>query len=381
MSLARTTFRAFSEILTFARGRDQYLWDNHNRKYLDLFGHNMTVSVGHSHPRVVQAASDQLLALPHCSSVFHHPAPRELADELVRTFPEHPSGENWKVHLVNSGSEAVDLALQMSEVYTGSDQVMSLKNSYHGLQGLARNVTYVTRNVRNEDFADGRFPETFRDVPTYIFEPTQGYGGVNKISSNAVQSMRHHSQVLICDEIQTGMGRTGLGMWEFERYPERSTPDIVICAKGLGNGVGLIGAVVARESISEKFSERPFFNTYSSNPTACAAATEVLRVIYEYDYIKSNHKHGEQFRRGLGLLGGTELRGDGLMMGLEIKDEMGGQTTAISIQEKLKDAGIIAGRGGLEGNVIRIQPPYCITSEDITHTVDTIHRILYCSEM
>lgn len=364
--LAPCTFRAFTSPPTFLRGQNQYLWDDKERKYLDLFGHNMCVSLGHNHHKVKQNIIKQLETLSHCSRVFHHPAPNLLADELVSTLPKHPSGEEWRVHLTVTGSEAVDLAVEMTKVYTG-ESVKSLSGSYHGLQGSARHVTHVTREkIKDENdliVHDSLLEYNFGGV---IYEPIQGYGGVVKLCNSLISNLRQCTRVMIADEIQTGVGRTGEGMWGFERFGIKNTPDIMVTAKGLGNGMGLISAVIARESISEEFSKQSFFNTYSGNPVACVAATTVLKTIKSQHLIDHNRMCGQEFKERLAP---HRVRGSGLMLGLEIETE----EIAKKLQTTLKDRyGIIVGRGGPEGNIIRIQPPFSINYQDISDASDAI---------
>ncbi len=126
LSPSLRTFEAFEKPLVVDRGEMQYIWDSEGNKYIDLVGQNLTVSVGHAHPKVIDAAINQLRKLPHTSTMYFHEQPAMLAKELVARMPPHPSGEDWVVHLVNDGSEAVDLAIQMARVYTGRPEVIGL---------------------------------------------------------------------------------------------------------------------------------------------------------------------------------------------------------------------------------------------------------------
>jgi hypothetical protein len=126
LSPSLLTFEAFDTPLVLEKGRMQYMWDSEGNKYIDLLGQNLCISVGHCHPKVVKAAVDQLHKLPHCTTMYYHEEPANLAKELTERMPPHPSGEDWVVHLVNDGSEAVDLAIQMARVYTGRPEVIGL---------------------------------------------------------------------------------------------------------------------------------------------------------------------------------------------------------------------------------------------------------------
>lgn len=126
LSPSLLTFEAYDKPLVLVKGEMQYMWDSEGNKYIDLLGQNLCISVGHCHPKVVKAAVDQLQKLPHCTTMYYHEEPAKLAKELVDRMPPHPSGDDWVVHLVNDGSEAVDLAIQMARVYTARPEVIAL---------------------------------------------------------------------------------------------------------------------------------------------------------------------------------------------------------------------------------------------------------------
>ncbi|PCI40326.1 MAG: aspartate aminotransferase family protein, partial [Elusimicrobia bacterium] len=170
----------------------QYICDDKDKKYIDLLGQNLCISVGHCHPKVVYKASEQMMNLAHCTTMYYHQEPSLLAKELVETLPDHPSSEDWVVHLVNDGSEAVDLAVQMAKVYTGRPEMIALHKSYHGLQGYAAGLTAIgkaTQSAYSSMFpsithvSSGRI-EQLENHLTYgvgngiagmIIEPLQGY--------------------------------------------------------------------------------------------------------------------------------------------------------------------------------------------------------------
>lgn len=381
LSPSLDTFRTFDEPLVLKRSSMQYLFDTSDNKYLDCFGHNMTVSLGHSHPRIISAAKEQLETLAHCSTMFYSAPAGELAERLVSSLPSRlTKTEDWVTHFVTSGSEAIDLSLRMAREYTKLSDVVSVRNSYHGLQGLANDVTSITKDSpTNSKF---RYINPIQDdvnltkTAAILIEPIQGYGGVVPMSDSFISRVQEECDmrrsILIADEVQTGMGRTGVGMWGFERFGDDFRPDIVICAKGLGNGIGLISAVMVKRRIAEAFTRQTFFNTYGSNPTACAVGKEVVRIIDEEGLIESNRVKGDLFKELLSDLELITIRGDGLMIGLDVVDH----NCAVILQKILRFRHrIIVGRSGKGENVIRIQPPYCIDESNIREVCSAIRDI------
>lgn len=151
LSPSLATFEAYDTPLVLKRGKMQYIWDINNNKYLDLVGQNISVSVGHCHPVVVGKAVEQMKTLSHCSTMYYNEQPAYLAKEIVETLPAHPSGEDWVVHFVNDGSEAIDLAAQMIRNYTGRPELIALHKSYHGLQGYAAGLTAIGKATQSSN--------------------------------------------------------------------------------------------------------------------------------------------------------------------------------------------------------------------------------------
>jgi alanine-glyoxylate transaminase/(R)-3-amino-2-methylpropionate-pyruvate transaminase len=298
LSPALGTFTAFEEPLLLTRGQGAYVWDASGRRYLDCLAQNLCISVGYGHPRVDAAVLGQMRQIQHVTTMYYHPAPAYLAEELVARFP---AGYDWVVHPVNSGAEAIDLATLVARACTGNHEILSLRNAYHGLHfgGMAASGLALCRqpvpaapgyvHVHNPDPVRGAYGD---DVDAYVddirrvidsstpgvvagilIEPIQGYGGVLPMPPGylrrAVELVRAAGGLFICDEVQTGFGRTGAGWWAFEQ--EGVVPDVVVVAKGLGNGFP-IAAMVARRDVAESMARRKFFNTYGANPMACAAA-------------------------------------------------------------------------------------------------------------
>ena len=404
LSPSLQTFQAYDIPLVLDRGKGTTLWDSENNAYIDLLGQNLCMSVGYGHPTILEAVQKQQEKLAHCTTMYYHEQPSRLAEELVAKFPERPDGEDWVVHLVNDGSEAVDLAVQMARVYTGRPEMIGLHKAYHGLQGVSAGLTAIGKatqpcysamfpsitHVPSNDLEALRRHLVFGtggSVAGIIMEPLQGYGGIYPLDSGymreAFNIVHEAGGVTIADEVQTGYARCGESFWGFQLSENDVLPDMVTIAKGMGNGVGIIGAVVCRRSIAEAFSTKMWFNTYGSNPVAAAAARAVLQV-YDDDNLQANCKaRGDQFTKGLTKLCEkysqvySEVRGKGLFQGLEIygrtPEESGKR--ACELHQKLLPLGVIAGRGSAAGNVFRIQPPLCITEKEVSVVLDALEEL------
>jgi alanine-glyoxylate transaminase/(R)-3-amino-2-methylpropionate-pyruvate transaminase len=397
-------FQAFDEPFIISKGKMEYIWDENGKKYLDLLAQNVCISVGHAHPRVKNAAIIQMDKLPHCSSVYHNEQSVQLGKEIIEKLPEHPSGDEWIVHFVNDGSEAVDLAVQMARVYTGRQEMFALCKGYHGLQGYAAGLTAIGKTTQPayssmftsinhitpnniEQLEDLLKFKMGGSVAGIIIEPLQGYGGIyplnNGYMKDAFKLIKDNGGVTISDEVQTGYGRCGESFWGFQMSNNNVIPDMITIAKGMGNGIGIIGAVICRRSIAEAFTSKMFFNTYSHNPVACAAAREVIRVIDEENIIQNCNKQGTLFRQKLQVLCEkmpsvyTEIRGSGLFQALEIYGKTHEESckNTHELHRRIRDNGVVLGRGSAAGNVFRIQPPMCIKEEQVYEVIDIIEDV------
>jgi alanine-glyoxylate transaminase / (R)-3-amino-2-methylpropionate-pyruvate transaminase len=400
LSPSLRTFTAFEKPIILKRGQMQYVWDESGKKYLDCLAQNLCISVGHNHPLVIREAKRQSDELVHCTTMYYHPVPAHLAEELVAKMPQ---AEDWVVHFVNSGAEAIDLAVLMARLYTGHFDILALRNSFHGLHFASMSLTGIHSCRHTVPATPGILhahnPDQYRGVhgatvlpyvnevdvviksstpgqiAGFLAEPVQGYGGVIPLPAGylegAFKLARAAGGLCIVDEIQTGFGRMGSHYWGFEMLGV--TPDIVVIAKGIANGYPL-AAVVAKRDIAEAMSKKKFFNTYGSNPVSCAAGRAVLRAI-ETDGTQRNsevlglnlQENLLQLQKIYPALG--DVRGRGLMIGVEIvRDTITkepGPEIAAKIAEGAKDRGVLVGRGGVHGNVLRINPPMCIEKEDV----------------
>jgi alanine-glyoxylate transaminase/(R)-3-amino-2-methylpropionate-pyruvate transaminase len=404
-------FIPFKEPMVFQKGSMQYLWDVEGRKYTDLLGMNVCISVGHSHPKVVVAAMAQAQELTHCTTMFYHPVPAHFAEELAATMPNPDGDIEWVVHFTNSGSEAIDLAMTMARTYTGNLDLLALRTAYHGPTAAAQSITGISGwrhpgmpgnvafvaepNQYRGIFGEGVEPyldEIDRTIQTattgqiagMFIESVQGYGGIIEMPkgymTGAAERVRAAGGLLIADEVQAGFGRTGDHMWGFER--DGVIPDIVVMAKGIGNGFPL-GAVVARKHIAAPMAEKFMFHTYGANPTSCAAGRAVLQVIRE-DKVRENARDvGAALLERLQVLKEKheaigDVRGRGLMLAIEmVKDrktkEPDPQTTA-AVFEATRESGIILSKSGAFQSCLRMVPPMCLSMADVEQVYEGLDQ-------
>ena len=394
-------FIPFKDPMVFKKGSMQYLYDAEDRQYIDLLGMNVCISVGHSHPKVVAAAQAQAAELTHCTTMFYHPVPAHLAEELSATLPQ---GHEWVVHFTNSGAEAVDLAMTIARTYTGHLDLLALRTGYHGPTAAAQSVTGIAswrhpgmpghvafvpdpnqyRGIFGENAGAAPYLDeiertissaTEGRIAGMIVESVQGYGGIIAMPegylSGAAERVRAAGGLFIADEVQAGFGRTGDHMWGFEA--DGVIPDIIVMAKGIGNGFPL-GAVVTHKKIAAPMAEKFMFHTYGANPTSCAAGRAVLEVI-KTEKVQQNAKivGGALYDRLLELKDKHQaigdVRGKGLMLAIEmVKDrktkEPDRETTA-AVFEKCRDFGLILSKSGPTQSVLRMVPPMCLSLDDV----------------
>ncbi|MEO1138458.1 MAG: aspartate aminotransferase family protein [Pseudomonadota bacterium] len=403
---SQSKFVPFAEPMVFKRGSMQYLWDAEDRKYIDLLGMNVCISVGHSHPDVVAAAMTQAETLTHCTTMFYHPTPAHLAEELAATMPQ---SEEWVVHFTNSGSEAIDLAMTMARTFTGNLDLLALRTSYHGPTAAAQSVTGIAgwrhpgmpgnvafvpepnqyRGIFGEDAGAAPYlDEVERVIATgttgrvagMLVESVQGYGGIIAMPTGymrgAAERVRADGGLYIADEVQSGFGRTGDNMWGFEA--DGVVPDIVVMAKGIGNGFPL-AAVVARKEIAAPMSERFMFHTYGANPTCCAAGRAVLDVIRRDNVQENARVVGAALLDRLVALKEKhevigDVRGRGLMLALEmVKDRRTkepDEAVTAAVFEKTREFGLILSKSGPHRSCLRMVPPMCLSLEDVDRVAE-----------
>lgn len=400
-----------SAILTYYRdpvmiveGKMQYLYDETGRRYLDGFAGIVTVSVGHCHPRVIEKVHAQNELLQHTTTIYLHPNIARFAKMIADAMPAGSGLDTC--YFTNSGSEANDLACMLARLHTGSNDIIALRNAYHGMSPTAMGLTALhtwkypvlqgigVHHALNPDRYRGQFGYDDPDagakyaadaedlirsstpgrVAAFIAESIQGVGGTVELPPGYLErvygAVRDAGGLCISDEVQTGFGRTGEHFWGFENHGV--TPDIVTMAKGIGNGAP-IGCVVTRKEIAQPLAQRLHFNTYGGNPVSMAQGIATLEVMQEMGVQARSKEIGGFLREGLDALAAKhdligDVRGMGLMLGVELVRDRAtkepASTETADVLEHCKDMGLLIGKGGLYGNVLRIKPPMCLTKED-----------------
>ena len=405
-------FTIYKDPIMIVEGHMQWLFDETGKRYLDMLAGIVTVSCGHCHPRVTRAIHDQVDTLQHATTIYLHPGMASLAKKLASKMP--PGLD--VTYFVNSGSEANDLAIQIARTYTGNSDVIALRNAYHGASPFANTLTSHStwkypvnpsggiHHAINPDPYRSPFSGTpeeiasksatdIRDlirfstpgkVAAFIAEPIQGVGGTTHGAKNYLREayavIREHGGLCIADEVQTGFGRTGDHYWGFQNWDV--VPDIVVMAKGIGNGVPL-AAVTTRSEIAQSLTNRIHFNTFGGNPVCMAAGSEVLDVIDDEGLQENSRIVGGRLKAGLKKLMSDhklvgDVRGMGLMLGMELVRDRStkepAKTETLELLEAAREMGVLVGKGGIDGNVIRIKPPMCITADDADFAVEVLHQ-------
>ncbi|KAL2343008.1 hypothetical protein Fmac_004293 [Flemingia macrophylla] len=399
----------YQKPVNIVEGKMQYLFDESGRRYLDAFAGIVTVSCGHCHPEVLNAIIEQSKLLQHTTTIYLNHAMTDYAEALASKMP----GNLKVVYFVNSGTEANELATLMARLYTGNLGMISLRNAYHGGSSGTLGLTAVStwkypvpegnvHHIMNPDPYRGafgadaqRYAKEVQDhieygssgkVGGFIAETVQGVGGAIELAPGYLKLVydiiRKVGGVCIADEVQTGFGRMGSHYWGFET--QGVIPDIVTMAKGIGNGLPL-GAVVTTPEIASVMAQKTQLNTFGGNPVCSAGGLAVLRVLDKEKrqaHCANVGSHLLDRLRSLmerhDIIG--DVRGRGLMVGVELvtdrKEKTPAKDETLVVFEKLKDLGVLVGKGGLHGNVFRIKPPMCFTKDDADFVVDALDYAL-----
>jgi 4-aminobutyrate aminotransferase-like enzyme/Ser/Thr protein kinase RdoA (MazF antagonist) len=398
----------YSHPVHLVRGEGVWLFDPDDRRYLDCY--NNVPVVGHGHPRVVRAVAEQQRLLATHSRYLHE-AIVELAERLKATLP--PSLD--AVLVVNSGSEANDLAWRIARAATGRAGGVVSAYAYHGL-------TEATHALSPEEWATGERPGHVTTVPapdgyrgphrreedgwaeryaTHIDDAARALGGHGFAAiyidpaftadgilvpppaylADAARRVRALGGVLIADEVQAGHGRYGTGLWSFQ--PSGIEPDMVVMGKPMGNGFPVAALVVRSELLAAVPDEVELFSTFGGNPVACAAALAVLAVIEDEGLVANAAETGSYLRQGVETLAGRhpvvgDVRGEGLLLGVELVDEerVPAAGRARRVTEAMRERGILISTTGPAGNVLKIRPPLVFQPEHADLLLQTLDEVL-----
>jgi 4-aminobutyrate aminotransferase len=399
----------YREPIALVRGEGMYVWDEADNRYLDCFGGVLTVSVGHAHPKVVEAIVEQVRTISHTSTLYANVPQSDLAERLASIAP----GRLKKTFFTNSGTEADDTAVLSAKLATGRHEIVVLRHSYSGRSATALSavghstwrpiaaqvagivhapapycyrcpfkLTYPECGLRcAEDIEDVIMTTTTGEIAAFMAEPILGVGGFivppPGYFERAVEIARAHGGLFIADEVQTGWGRTGETWFGIEHWDVE--PDIIASAKGLGNGAPL-GVTIATPEVADKFPGITF-STFGGNPVSTAAALAVLRVIEEEDLRTNAAEVGAYFRGRLEELKDKhaavgDVRGMGLMQGLELVEDRETKQPApdavATVFEESKRRGVLVGKGGLYGNVIRTGMPLVASRDNVDELVEAL---------
>lgn len=378
----------------FVRGEMQYLYDMDGKKYLDFFAGVSVMNCGHSNPEILGRVTRQLGALQHVTNIYLTQPIVELAKKLSQVLP----GDLHNSFFCMSGSEANEGAMLLARIYTGKRKFIALKNSLHGRTHLTMAATDIPMwradPFLSEDFYFVSYaPEKIlsemeavlkqdSDIAAFICEPILGNGGIitppDWYFSEISALLKRYGVLMICDEVQTGFARTGK-MFAIEHYGV--VPDIMTMSKALGNGIPVAAFSTTRE-IAASFTT-PSASTLGGNPVACSAALAVLDYIESKDLCARAEALGKILLEKLDGLKGKysvvkEVRGKGLMLGMELRDENHQPLPAKvdAVLEMLKDEGIILGKNGLYRNVLAFQPPLVIQESDMDFLIEKLDYAL-----
>jgi len=401
----------YQQPLVADHGQMQYLWDLEGRRYLDFFGGILTVSVGHCNPKVTSKIKAQVDRLQHTSTLYPNEQIVALAEKLAQITP----GKLQKSFFTNSGTEANEAAILLARIATGSYDVVALRHAYSGGSSLAKAATgqapWRKAGVISVGFSHAVNPYCYRcplhltypdcgvacandvenliqtgtsgSIAAFIAEPIQGVGGFitppPEYFKIVFKIVKKYGGLFIADEVQTAWGRTGKKWFGIEQW--EVTPDIITGAKGLGNGVP-IGLTITTDELANSY-QGLTISTFGGNPVTSVAARATIQVIEEENLLENAHTVGAHFRAKLEglkekypLIG--DVRGMGLMQALElVKDrttkEPAPEATT-QLLERTRDNGLLIGKGGLFGNVIRLSPMLNISKPDVDEAVRLLDK-------
>ena len=399
----------YEKPLVVERAEGMQVWDTEGQSYLDFFGGVLTVSVGHCNSEINAAIEAQGRKVQHTSTLYINQSAVQLAEKLAQITP----GRLEKSYFTNSGTEADEAAVVLAKLYTGAQEIVTLRHGYSGrsqsamamcgqstwrlipsaLPGVvhaaspycyrcAYGLTYPSCELRcAKDIEEIIQTTTCGQIAGLLAEPIQGVGGFitppKEYFKEVQRIVKKYGGLLIIDEVQTAWGRTGEAMfgisyWEVE-------PDVMTFAKGMANGVP-IGATIATPEVADSYKNLTF-STFGGNPVTCTAALAVIEFIEKHHLVQNCREVGgylrgklEELKKKYPVIG--DVRGMGLMQGLELvhPDKSPNPQAVLQVFERTREFGLLIGKGGLWGNVIRISPPLICSKNDVDEAANALDR-------
>lgn len=366
--------------INIVKGEGCHVWDSEGQEYLDLYGGHAVISIGHCHPHYVEKLTQQLNTLGFYSNSVINRLQEQLAERLGKAC----GYDNYQLFLVNSGAEANENALKLASFHTGRKRILAASKAFHGRTSLAVEATDNPKIVApvnansHVQFLPLNDLEAFQselakgDVAAVIVECIQGVGGIRLATSEFMQGLRkacsENGTVLICDEIQCGYGRSGKF---FAHQHTGVRPDIITCAKGIGNGFPM-GAVLISPQFKAVFGQ--LGTTFGGNHLACVAALAVLDVIEKEHLVENAASVGSYLLAQLKTLAAetpsiVDVRGEGLMIGIEFSDSIKPLRTRL-----VKEQHVFTGAAST--NILRLLPPLSLTKAEADDFLSRLKQVL-----
>ena len=367
--------------VTIEKGQGSHVWDVNNKEYIDCMGGYGVALVGHRNERVVNAIKAQIGRILTVHSSFYNKTREEFLENLIKVAPKGLS----QVHLNNSGSESVEAAIKFARKFSGKKGMVAMKGSYHGKSMGALSLTFnpkyrksfqpLVEKVSFSSYGDiDELRDTVdKDTAFVILEPIQGESGIHVPPDSFLQDVRklcdENKILLIFDEIQSGLGRTG-SMWAADHW--KTVPDIMCVAKGIAGGVPM-GVTLVRPDILSAMKKGEHSSTFGGNPLSCAAGTATIQALTQDGLIENAKNLGQKLQHGLEELKSKhkiirEVRGKGLMIGVELRFEV-----KDILMEGIKNGLLLLYSGR---NILRFLPPLVISEEDVTKTLKILDDLL-----
>jgi 4-aminobutyrate aminotransferase len=411
----------YTEPMPLDHGDGMYVWDVDGNKYLDFFAGILTTSVGHNHPKVTQRVQEQAAKLLHSSTLYPNEHHVRLAEKMAEITP----GKLQTSYFTNSGTEADETAVMLAKSYTGYQEVIALRHGYSGRSPLGMSLTgqagwriggthilgikhamnpycyrcplkmtYPSCGVAcAEDVEEVIKTSTSGRVAALIAEPIQGVGGFvtppPEYFKIVVEIVHNYGGLFICDEVQTGFGRTGHKWFGIEHWDVE--PDVMTMAKGIANGLPMGNTITTEEIAQGTVGKGLTISTFGGNPLSTAASLATLEVMEEEATPQHIAEVGDYLRAGLEKLQDKypligDVRGMGLMQGVEmVKDRQTKEPApeaVVAVFEQTRARGLLIGKGGMYNNVLRIAPPLIATKEHVDEALNILdHAFAQVQEM